>query len=59
MKGSPRSLWLSAANRAANQAVGFWTGMFSAAAKRNQTALAKAMTKPAAKTKRKPKSKRH
>lgn len=59
MKGSPRSLWLSMANRAANQAAGFWTGMVSAAAKRNQAALAKAMTKPAAKTKRKPKGKRH
>jgi len=58
MKGTPRSLWLSMANRAANQAAGFWTGMFSAAAKRHQTALAKAMTKPTAQTQRKSKSKR-
>lgn len=58
MKGSPRSLWLSWANRTANQAAGFWTGVFTAAAKRNQNAVAKAMTaKPAAKG-RKPKAKR-
>ncbi|WP_448206430.1 hypothetical protein [Azospirillum sp. sgz302134] len=47
MKGSPRSVWLSMANRTANQAIGFWSGMFTAAAKRNQTALLKAMTSPA------------
>lgn len=64
MKGSPRSLWLSWANRTANQAAGFWTGVFTAAAKRNQTAIAKAMTakpmtaKPATKSRR-PKAKRH
>ncbi len=47
MKGSPRSLWLSMANRSANQAIGFWTGLFTAAAKRNQAAMLTAMTKKA------------
>lgn len=47
MKGSPRSLWLSMANRSANQAIGFWTGLFTAAARRNQTAMLTAVTKKA------------
>ncbi|WP_448191040.1 hypothetical protein [Azospirillum sp. sgz301742] len=42
MKGSPRSVWLSWANRAA----GIWTSAFTAAAKRNQAAVLKAMTSP-------------
>ena len=46
MKGTPRSVWLSMANRSANQAIGFWTGLVGAAARRNQTALLNAMTKP-------------
>jgi hypothetical protein len=46
MKGSPRSLWLSMANRSANQAIGYWTGLFTAAAKRNQATMLTAMTKP-------------
>ena len=46
MKGSPRSLWLSMANRSANQAIGFWTGLFTAAARRNQATMLTAMTKP-------------
>ncbi|MDQ2104079.1 hypothetical protein [Azospirillum isscasi] len=46
MKGTPRSVWMSMANRSANQAIGFWTGLFSAAARRNQTALFNAMAKP-------------
>lgn len=46
MKGSPRSVWLSMTNRAANQAVGFWSGLFTAAAKRNQTAMMNAMMTP-------------
>lgn len=57
MKGSPRSVWLSWANRAA----GAWTGAATAAVRRGQTAMLKAMTtppkakpKPAAKRRRKP-----
>ncbi|AWJ83904.1 hypothetical protein TSH58p_10470 [Azospirillum sp. TSH58] len=46
MKGTPHSLWLSMANRSASQAIGFWSGLFNAAARRNQTALFNAMTKP-------------
>lgn len=46
MKGTPHSVWLSMANRSANQAIGFWSGVFGAAARRNQTALFNAMTKP-------------
>lgn len=42
MKGTPRSVWLSWANRAA----GIWTSAFVAAAKRNQAAALKAMTTP-------------
>lgn len=53
MKGTPQSLWLSWANRAA----GAWTGVAVAAAKRNQAALWKAMTTPP-KPKRKPAAKR-
>ncbi|MBB3263135.1 hypothetical protein FHW79_000722 [Azospirillum sp. OGB3] len=34
------------ANRSASQAIGFWSGVFNAAARRNQTALFNAMTKP-------------
>lgn len=64
MKGSPRSLWLSMANGAANQAIGFWSGLFTAAARRNQTALMNALTKPSKsgtrpKTSRASKKKRH
>jgi hypothetical protein len=44
MKGSPRSLWLSWANSAANRAAGTWAGAFRAAAKRNQTNFLKALT---------------
>jgi len=57
MKGTPQSLWLSWANRA----VGAWTGMAVAAAKRNQAAVLKAMAtppKPRSKPKRKPAAKR-
>ncbi len=54
MKGSPRSVWLSMTNRAASQAFGFWSGVFTAAAKRNQAAVLTTMTKPPAKL---PKSK--
>lgn len=46
MKGSPRSLWLSMANRTANQAIGFWSGMFTAAARRNQAAMLSALKAP-------------
>ncbi|TWA84172.1 hypothetical protein FBZ83_10552 [Azospirillum brasilense] len=46
MKGTPQSLWLSMANRTASQAIGFWSGVFGAAARRNQTALFNAITKP-------------
>ncbi|MCW2238343.1 hypothetical protein [Azospirillum canadense] len=64
MKGSPRSVWLSMTNRAASQAFGFWSGVFTAAAKRNQAAMLNAMTKlPKAKTRSKttrtPKKKGH
>ena len=46
MKGSPRSAWLSMTNRAAGQAIGFWSGLFTAAAKRNQATMLNAMMKP-------------
>lgn len=39
MRGSPRSLWLSMAN----QAAGYWSGIFANAAKRNQTSFLKAL----------------
>jgi len=54
MKGTPRSVWLSWANRAA----GIWTSTFAAAAKRNQAAVVKAMTTPPKSTKRKPRKSR-
>jgi hypothetical protein len=46
MKGSPRSLWLSWANRAASQAAGFWSGVFASAVRRGQADMMKAMTTP-------------
>ncbi|WP_454020354.1 hypothetical protein [Azospirillum sp. Marseille-Q6669] len=46
MKGTPQSIWLSMANRSASQAIGFWSGVFNAAARRNQTSLFNTMTKP-------------
>ncbi|MBP2229741.1 hypothetical protein J2847_003040 [Azospirillum agricola] len=46
MKGSPRSLWLSMTNRMANQAIGYWSGLFASAAKRNQSAFLKSLTVP-------------
>ncbi|GJD48060.1 hypothetical protein OPKNFCMD_0776 [Methylobacterium crusticola] len=52
MKGSPRSLWLSAANRAA----GWWMGTAANLARRQQRAvladMAKAAAGPKAKRKR-------
>lgn len=42
MKGTPRSVWLSWANKAAS----IWTSTFMAAAKRNQAAFLKAATTP-------------
>ncbi|WP_431859012.1 hypothetical protein [Azospirillum sp.] len=52
MKGTPRSVWLSWANQAAS----IWTGVFAAAAKRNQAAFLKAMAapRPATAKRRKP-----
>ena len=47
MKGTPRSVWLSWANQAAN----IWANTFTAVAKRNQTAFLKAMTSPPKATK--------
>ncbi len=46
MKGSPRSLWLSMANRMANQAAGYWGGLLAGAAKRNQTSFLKSLATP-------------
>lgn len=40
MKGSPRSIWLTWANRAA----GWWTSAFATAAQRQTQATLKAMT---------------
>jgi len=56
MKGTPRSVWLSWANRAA----GIWAGTATAIAKRNQAAILKAMTTPPkpAKSKRRKTTKR-
>lgn len=39
MKGSPRSLWLSAANRATS----WWTAAATSAAKRQQASILKSM----------------
>ena len=44
MKGSPRSLFLSSANRA----IGWWMGHASNAVRQAQSAWLKAATKPAA-----------
>ncbi len=52
MKGTPRSLWLSAANRAA----GWWMGHAANAIRRQQRAAIAEMTKAATGTK--PKRKR-
>ena len=52
MKGTPRSLWLSAANRAA----GWWMAQATAAVKRQQRSALSEMTKAA--TGAKPKRKR-
>lgn len=52
MKGTPYSLWLSMAHRTANQmagqVTGFWAGTLTAAARRNQKAMLRAMTAPTA-----------
>jgi len=40
MKGSPRSIWLSWANRAAS----YWTSAVTAATRRHQSAILKAPT---------------
>lgn len=56
MKGTPQSLWLSAANRVA----GFWMGHAANAIRRQQRAALTEMTKAAtgAKPKRKRRAKR-
>lgn len=46
MKSTPRSLWLSMANRMAAQAAGYWGGLVANAARRNQSALLKALATP-------------
>ncbi|MDN3567757.1 hypothetical protein QWZ14_25545 [Paeniroseomonas aquatica] len=52
MKGSPRSLWLSAINRAS----GWWMGQAANAMRQAQTAAMKAALKP--KPARKPRKKK-